>query len=90
MFAPWKDEMEQKIIHGKKNEAADMLSRNEFIQTPNMQVNTVKFEAMIHEMYTNEISVPIGYQTIYKYKQDDAELLANTTNITTTGKSKVE
>ena len=66
-----------KWIKGTKNEAADVLSRNEFIYTPTVAIYTTKSEAMMHEMFTYEMEIPIDYLTIRNYQRDDEELRKN-------------
>ena len=53
-------------IKGARNEAADTLSRNEFIYSPTMEVDTTESETMLlHEIHANDMQVPIDYLTIY-------------------------
>ena len=77
-----------KFIQGKKNEAADMLSRNEFNHEPCAEVDTTSSEAAMHELYANEFEVPIDYQTIFTYQRDDVELRSNRTKAATSHKYK--
>ena len=57
-----------------------MLSHNEFIYSPTTEIDTTVSESKLHEMYANEIQVPIDYLTIYTCQRDDQELLVNRTN----------
>ena len=59
------------FIQGNINEAADMLSRNEFIHKLNITVDTSKFETMMYDMYNNEVDVPIDCLTIHKHQKDN-------------------
>ena len=70
-----------KWIKGTKNEAVDILSRNEFIYKPTTTVDTAKSDTMMHEMFANEIKVPIDYLTIRNYQLDDQELIKNRTSL---------
>ena len=54
-----------KFIAREKNKAADMLSRNEFVHNPCNEVDTTSSEAVIHEMYANDMIVPIDYLYFY-------------------------
>ena len=45
---------------------ADMLSRNEFIHTPNITVDTSKFEVTMHEMYQSTTSPYINTKDMTK------------------------
>ena len=78
------------FIQGKNNEAADMLSSNEFIHKPNITVDTSKFEAMTHEMYNNELDVPIDYLIIHIHQRDYKELSAKRKNCITANNYKLE
>ena len=78
------------FIQGKKNEAADILSRNEFIHKPNITVDTSKFETMMHEIYSNELDMPIDYLIIYTHQRDDKELSANRKNRVTAHNYKLK
>ena len=69
-----------KWIKGTKNEVADMLSRNDFIYKPTAAVDTAESKAMMHEMFVNEMQVPIDYITIKNHQRDDEELKKNKTS----------
>ena len=82
--------MELKYIEGKKNKAADILSRNKFVYKPNEKVDTQEFEEKIHEMHVNEMTVPVDYETICLHQRDDLELQSYRTHETTRGNYKTE
>ena len=63
-----------KWIQGRRNEAADMLSRNELIHQPATTVQTDTFENFAYEMHASEILIPIDYETLRKHQEDDKEL----------------
>ena len=65
------------FIQREKNEDTDMLSRNEFNSKSNIIVDTLEFEAMMYEMHSNELDVPIDYLAIYTHQRYDKELSAN-------------
>ena len=67
-----------------------MLSRIECIHNPNITVDTSKFEAMMHEMYSSELDVPIDYLTLHKYQRYDKELQVNREDLTTAHNYKLE
>ena len=67
-----------------------MLSRIEFIHNPNITVDTSKFEAMMHEMYSSELDVPIDYLTLHKYQRYDKELQVKREDLTTAHNYKLE
>ena len=71
--------MDLNVIKGENSEAADMLSRNKLTYKPHSQVNTSSSEAMTHEMYVDNVIMPIDYLCIFTYQQDDEELKGNRT-----------
>ena len=48
-----------KFIQGIKNEAADIISRNELIFEPTKKASTGKFEELVHEVQGMEMTVPV-------------------------------
>ena len=72
-----------KFIQGIKNDAADMLSRNELIFKPTATVSTEAFEAMVYEVHVNDMVVPVVYDTICLHQRDDEELEGYRTNAMT-------
>ena len=51
-----------RFIQGIKNEVADMLSRNEFVDEPEKIVSTIVFEFMILNTRINDILVSVDYE----------------------------
>ena len=66
-----------------RNEAPDMLSRNELIHQPTNIVQTTTFENFAYDMHANKILIPIGYKTLIKHQADDEELLTFRTSEST-------
>ena len=63
-----------KFIQGIKNEAADILSRNDPIFEPTKKVSTGKLEELVHEVHSIEMIVPVDYEVISQHQADDKEL----------------
>ena len=62
------------FIQRIKNVAADMLSRNEQIFEPTEKSNTGKFEELVQEVHSMEMTVPVDYEVISQHQADDKEL----------------
>ena len=77
------------FIQGIKNEAADMLSRNELIFEPTERVSTEKFEELVHEVHNTEMLVPVDYEIISQHQAADKELKDFHTSKDTTKNDKM-
>ena len=62
-----------KFIQGIKNVAADMLSRNKLIFEPTKKASTEKFEELVHEVHSIEMTVLVDYEVISQHQVDDKE-----------------
>ena len=56
-----------KFIQWIKNDAVDMLSRNELVFEPTAIVSTTEFEAMMHKIHMNKMVVLVYYDIICLY-----------------------
>ena len=63
-----------KFIQGIKNVAADVLSRNDLIFKLTKKVSTEKFEELVHEVHSIDMTVPVDYKVISQLQADDNEL----------------
>ena len=50
-----------------------MLSRNELIFEPTKKASTEKFEELVHEVHSIEMTVLVDYEVISQHQVDDKE-----------------
>ena len=66
-----------------------MLSRNELIFEPTEKVNTGRFEELVHEVHSMEMTVPVDYEVISQHQADDKELKEFRSSKDTTSNYKI-